>query len=65
MENKNSKLYPHLYEYQRRCRLISESDEEYYNKYYNEISEQAKLEEIHWITRLVVLGGSKTIHGDQ
>jgi hypothetical protein len=57
-----SKKFPHLYEYHRRCRIISESDEEYYEKYRKEILEQEQEESAVESIRYFKLGGTKQIH---
>ena len=57
MKNK----YPHLFEYQRRCRIISEVDEEYYEKFKNEIRREESEEMSNWTERYK-LGGDKKIH---
>lgn len=53
--------FPHLYEYQRRCKLISESDEEYYSKFKDEISREQMESNSTWMERLK-LGEDKKIH---
>lgn len=58
MENK----YPHLYEYYRRCKLIAEIDEDYYEKYRKEILEQEKEEIAVENIRHFVFGGTMKIH---
>lgn len=54
--------YPHLYEYQRRCKIISESDEQYYLKYREEILEQEKEEIAVENIRYFKFGGTEKIH---
>jgi hypothetical protein len=53
--------FPHLYEYERRCRLISESDEEYYSKFKDEIRREQEESNSTWMERYK-LGGDKKIH---
>lgn len=53
--------YPHLYEYQRRCKIISEVDEDYYMKYKNEILREESEEMSNWAERYK-LGGDEKIH---
>jgi hypothetical protein len=57
MKNK----YPHLYEYKRRCRIISEVDEEYYEKFKNEIRREESEEMSNWTERNK-LGEKEKIH---
>jgi len=53
--------YPHLSEYGRRCKLISEDDEEYYSKFEKQIRREHEEFNSNWMARYE-LGGHKEIH---
>ena len=57
MKNK----YPHLFEYQRRCKLISEADDEYYSKFEEEICREHMEINSIWMARNK-LGEKEKIH---
>ena len=53
--------YPHLFEYERRCRLISEDDGDYWLEFKDEICREHMDVHSTWMARNK-LGGDKKIH---
>jgi len=53
--------FPHLFEYERRCKLISEDDEVYYSKFEDEIRREFEESNSTGLARYK-LGGHKEIH---
>jgi len=53
--------FPHLYEYGRRSKLISEDDEDYWSEFKDEIRREHEEFNSNWMERYN-LGGNEEIH---
>jgi len=53
--------FPHLYEYGRRCKLISEDDGDYWSEFKDKICREHMEVHSNWMERYK-LGGNEEIH---